>query len=157
MGFTLSLVAHDDTYYMNLIVKMVCLVTTSNRNTNLGMKYDIYFGALPCWLFELNIMTRLSTKSSGMISRLRALYGKNIFIYGKSCFGNKLSNSLRNAFQWRTSLLRNSHVLRGAGYPMPPWRTHGLMKLEDHGYVAVLALGIGGLVDLTPDLKFIWN
>lgn len=54
----LSLVALGNTRSINSTSKMACLGMTFGRNTNLGLKFGIFFEALSCGLSELNGMTR---------------------------------------------------------------------------------------------------
>jgi hypothetical protein len=57
---------------------------TYGRNTNLGLLFGTFSGALPFGLFGSKVMTRSSTKSNGLNSRLRTSYGNEDIIYGKS-------------------------------------------------------------------------
>jgi len=87
MGFTnplFSLAALDKTYFYEFNWQNGMFGHASKRNTNLALKYGILTGALRRGLFGSNIMTRFSTKRSGMNSKLRAEFGKIVFIYGKS-------------------------------------------------------------------------
>ena len=81
---------------MNSIGNMVWLDTTSGRYTKRGFGFGIYYVALSCGLFELKVVTRISTKSSGMNSRLRTLFEKNALSMIK-WHGKRLLDALRDA------------------------------------------------------------
>ena len=100
----LNLAVSGITHSMNLIGKMVCLDTAFRRNTKRGLGLGISFNTLS--LFELNVTTRFSTKSSGMNSRLRTSFGKNALSMIK-WHGKRLSDALRDALYQRPLSLGN--------------------------------------------------
>ena len=57
---------------------------TYERNTNLGLLFGTFCGALPFGLFGLKVMTRSLTKSNGLNSRLRTSYGNECIVYGEA-------------------------------------------------------------------------
>lgn len=119
MGFTnplLSLAALDNTYFYKFNWKNGMFGHASKRYTNLALKYGILTWALRCGPFGSNIMTRFSTKKWHELEVKSCIWEDCVYLCQKP-LGERLSNSLRNAFRWRTSLLGNSLVGgHGASY-----------------------------------------